>query len=498
MILSVSRRRRIRLLFRSLILIGGIVLIAGLVTGPARAQDQGDILRYTATLFAAGGSGDNLPFWLSANQYGTIDPRSANGGLRFSAYRPFSRQEGIDYALGVDLLGRVSHHATVYAPRLYGRLRYGGLQLTVGRREQVIGRVDTSLSLGSVTWSRNATPPPKVSLSSDGYLAVPGTGGFLAGKGYFAHGWLGQDRFVEGAFLHEKYLYLRLLPADVPVNGHAGLVHHATWGGTSPLAGHQAAGFDDWLDVVLGRRNAGEGTPGAPAAQANHMAAYDFSVSLDFGDGRGLVYRQFYHEDTPSLLFRNPWDGSWGLGYRRNEPTALVNAILWEHVRMTRQNAKFSEGEERGADVYYGHSLYRSGWTYEGRTLGMPLLIPASRTPGLRDDLPGIGNSIVVAHHVGIEGALGRRHSYQLLGTYSRNYGAQGVCEPTDDSICGARTDRRTPRRDQYSFRVEVRGPILDQHNLGFRTALAFDTGSFYEDRLGVSVALSWRSGAKW
>lgn len=157
---------------------------------------------------------------------------------------------------------------------------------------------------------------------------------------------------------------------------------------------------------------------------------------------------------------------------------------------MTRQFARFARGQERGDATYYHHGFYRDGWTYHGRTLGNPLITPAARTPGLQADLVGIGNSIVLAHHVGLEGHLDTNFFYRLLGTYSRNYGAQAVCSsPT----CELRIDRRREQTDQFSFRLEVRGPLARQHNLWLRTAIAIDPGAFYDDRIGASVSLTWR-----
>ncbi len=474
----------------------GIGLLWGLVAGAPRnasAQNPLDSLRTAVTLFGAAGSGEALPFWLRANQYGTIDPTSANAGLLLSVHRSFSEKSGLDYAFGAEVLGRASHHATATFHELYGRLRYWRLQLTAGRREQMIGRVDTSLSLGSVTWSKNASPLPKISLSSDGYVPVPGTGNRLALKGYLAHGWFEHDRFVRDALLHEKYLYFRVLPPDFPVTAHAGITHHAVWGGTSPRSGPQVVSLWQWAEVAfgLGVLSRSERETVRPRRQANHIASYDFSVDVDLGGAEALVYRQFYHEDIASFRFRNVWDGLWGVRLQRDDSSSLVNSVLWEHLRMTRHNAMFSRGQERGADSYYNHSRYVGGWTYQGRTLGIPLLTPTSRTPGLPDDLPGIGNNIVVAHHVGVEGHLGAGLSYRALGTYSRNYGAKSLCQTP---ACYDRTrDARTDRRDQWSFRLAVRGPLSERYNLWFRTAAALDTGEFYDDRVGLSFDLTWR-----
>ena len=192
-----------------------------------------------------------------------------------------------------------------------------------------------------------------------------------------------------------------------------------------------------------------------------------------------LLSRYFHHTDRPSLFFRNPWDGIWGVRFER-EAGQLVETILWNHLRTTRQNAKFSEGEERGEDTYYNNSLYRSGWTYEGQVLGSPLLLKNNRGPG-------ISNNIVLAHHVGLSGQLPQRINYLLKLTYSRNYGAQNVCANAD---CTELEDRRIPRTDQYSAKVMFARTL---NALTFQAGISVDTGALYSDRMSVLLGFSWK-----
>jgi hypothetical protein len=265
------------------------------------------------------------------------------------------------------------------------------------------------------------------------------------------------------------------------------------WGGTSPLRGPQEASLQQWANVTFGLNVLTRPTQTqeeADRADANHVAMYDFSLDVDLGGVEGRVYRQFYLEDLPAFWFRNVWDGLWGVRLRLENSEALVHTVLWEHLRMTRQGARFDQGERRGADSYYNHFKYKGGWTYRGRTLGNPLLTPASETPGLANNLPGIGNNIVVAHHVGIEGHVGAGVSYRLLGTYSRNYGANRVCASPD---CESLMRSFDDRRDQWSFRLGVRGTLPAVEGLSYNAAVAVDAGEFYDERVGLRVGLSWQ-----
>ena len=79
-----------------------------------------------------------------------------------------------------------------------------------------------------------------------------------------------------------------------------------------------------------------------------------------------------------------------------------------------------------GADNYFNNSGYRSGWTYYGRTIGLPLFFPAGTHAGTWTGSGvtlGVENNRIRAHHIGIAGKLFRRAPYKLMLTYSQNYG---------------------------------------------------------------------------
>lgn len=54
-------------------------------------------------------------------------------------------------------------------------------------------------------------------------------------------------------------------------------------------------------------------------------------------------------------------------------------------------------------------------------------------------------------------------------------------------------TGRLIGRQDQWSFRLGVRGPLLQRCNLRFRAAAALDTGEFYDERVGLRLGAQWR-----
>lgn len=460
-------------------LVLAIVLLVGAAPVDLHAQPspwQGEV-----SVDALASSGTALPFWLRANQYGTVDSTSANALLRLSLTRSFPLSSSIDAEVGGELLGRASSHPTAHAHQLYGRLDYRAFWIQAGRWEELpTGLAHPTLSLGSMGRSRNAPPLPKVALGTSSYVPVPGTDEALALKAYMAHGWFPSDRYVSNAYLHEKYAYLRILPRRSPLQLHAGVSQHTIWGGTHPTRGTMPQDIGTVLRV-LGGQPGGEAAPerDQKGTIGASEAGYDFAVSVQ---GAGLevqISRYFHHTDRPSLFFRNLWDGLWEIRLERSDPDHLVTTVLWEHLNATRHNAKYSEGQERGADSYYNNGHYRGGWTHRGFTFGSPLLLE-------NPNGPGVSNNIVLAHHLGLQGRLASSLRYTMLFTYSRHYGGQSVCM---DASCSQDADRRTDRTDQYSTLLELTGHF---DSIIARAAVSTDLGALYEQRVGLSVGLSW------
>lgn len=464
--------------FISVLVLGAVVLV-GVYPSDLQAQPSPWQAKVSADAIAS--SGDSVPFWLRANQYGTVDSTSANALLRLSVARTVSLGADLDLEFGTEVLGRASNQSTVYAHALYGRLDYKAFWLQAGRWEELpTGLTHPTLSLGSMGRSRNAPPLPKVSIGTDSYVPIPGTGEALAVKGYLNHGWFPSDRYVSNAFLHEKYAYLRIFPQRSPLQLHAGILQHTIWGGTHPTIGQMPQDLNAILRV-LGAQPGGEAAPerDQKGTIGATEAGYDFAVSVQGDDLEAQISRYFHHTDRPSLYFRNPWDGIWEVRLERPDPDHLVTTVLWEHLNATRHNAKYSEGQERGEDSYYNNGHYRGGWTHRGFTLGSPLLLA-------NPNGPGVHNNIVLAHHLGLQGQLMPPLRYTILYTYSRHYGGQSVCV---DSSCSRAADRRTDRTDQHSALLELIGSV---DPITLRAAVSTDLGALYEDRLGVSVGLSW------
>ncbi len=451
------------------------VLLA--VAVPARSQSW----TYEAGLHVAGATERTLPFWLATNQYGIVDPRSANALASGRVGYARRLSDRADYTVGTRVLARGSDHAAIYVHEVFGHLRFGAVVLSAGLFEDQYGMADSRLSLGSMIWSRNTTPMPKIAVKTAGFVTVPRTGDFLAVRARLGHGWFPRDAFVDRALLHEKYFYLRLFTEDSPIRLFGGVIHDVVWGGVHPVEGDLATGAIDYVRVVMAR--AGDELQfEADNSLGNTVAAYDTRAEFDLRRVDIAVYRQFYIETGASLLFRNALDGLWGLRLDFKQPIGPFDALLWEHANTKKQSRRAGTTDTRGRDTYFNNALYRDGWTYRGRTIGLPLLRP----DGVR---PGVVNNILVAHHIGLSGHVGPSIPVLVMATYSRNYGAGNICA---DAACLTGTSEITERRDQLALLLQLSARPLREKNLHLDAAIAADVGPFAPETFGLSIGVRW------
>ena len=509
-----------------------------------RPADQAETV-YGFRMQAAAGSAGETPFWLHSNRYGELERFSNNASLHL--FGRTSRRIHPNWRLsgGADFMLRESADGSLHFQEAWLRVQYRFLMLTVGRKAQPLGLLQPELTTGSVDRSRNARPMPKITLATDGFRPVPGTSRVFRYHASLSHGWMDDDdfRFVDGVLLHEKYLYLRLFADDAPVVPRAGLIHFAQWGGDSPVHGQAPQNLKAWRDVFFSMasdsREILEGGELANRFQ-NHVGAYDFSLMLNLGLYRVIMNRQFILEDTPNARFGTPLDGLWGLTLERRPDgrtswlrdlsssrydgfRPLLRAVHYEHLNTRDGLNRYSHRDETNYFNYYNHSSFRGGWTYEGRVIGNPLFFS-------HPDYLGVVNNLLIGHHIGAMGHLGPA-DWRIFSTYTRNHGASRVAQKED----GARVLRSNERRDQWSFLVEISGPVNEiagwltgrrasgrsggpasaagagsaqagqarqpasgrspfsaLKGLQANLALAYDTGEVYPDQFGVLFGLRW------
>jgi hypothetical protein len=401
-------------------------------------------------------SSDQTPFWLRANQYGTVPLTTPflrlNVNLH-SDYRPTDStgyRPKSDWGYGLNVVTNAGQTGQFLLPEAYIKGRLGAFEFYAGRRKEIVGLVDTLLTTGAYAWSGNALPIPKIQISLPTFTPIPFTKGVISVLGAWAHGWFeNSDRLVKGSYLHHKYFYLRLGKPSWRVRFYSGFNHQVIWGGYADpkvlgpvvaVDGKLPSSLRYYPNVILGTRGNDFATDNNLTSFednriGNHLGSLDIAADVDFNSWNLYIYRQFLYDDGSLFYGTNIQDGLSGLRIKNlTEPTGsafFLRQFTFEYLFTGSQGgAEFiiDDPERRGRDNYFNHSQFVDGWTYFGRTIGTPFLMPrAEVNPDLSTFSSAIANNRVSVFHVGLSALLFNAIDLTTRLSYSINAGTYDI-----------------------------------------------------------------------
>lgn len=459
-------------------------------------------------------SAERTPFWLWANQFGIVPAQAPTGTLRagfsgLAALVDTSQKNRHAWTLHyqAEIVGNAGKTSQLLLPEAYARVTHRALELVVGRRREVIGLVDTTLSSGSWAWSGNALPMTKIRFGTSGFTSL-WRNGWLGVNAFVAHGWFANTDYMQHSFLHQKSTIWRLGKSSWGFRLYAGINHHAQWGGKSAYLDRNLA-VDGQLPgrlkdfgmvfLTLQTRNR-EGGPGYTNFDGfnrfgNHLGSYDFGIELPGKNHTVWLYHQHPFEDSSGLIFANLPDGLSGVRYTRTTPSTSffqLNGLLLEVLLTRSQSGSFLDlyGQTRlrrgeGRDNYFNNSQYREGWSYHNQNLGTAFL---SRSPDVRAKYQSnnwiINNNRVQVFHAGLRALVARRVDVLAKFSYSLNEGTYDI--PLAD------------RPRQFSSMLQLMLPVRWLGGSVLTAAVAADTGQLYENAFGsyLSIRKTWRRQA--
>jgi hypothetical protein len=238
--------------------------------------------------------------------------------------------------------------------------------LRLGRYYKDFSRyMNDELSSGHMLISNNAQPMPKIGLVTSKKFKKFDNLTFDAG---IAHGVFAKDGYyIERPLLHEKFFYIHIDKIDYKVS--IGLVHEATWGGSTPELGKLPSTFKDFLKVIISAD--GPLVEGEAHANSlgNHVGIWDFAYEKKNNNRILKLYYQHYFEDRSSLRFTNEIDGLWGMELKNYVPDTT---ILFEYLDTS--NAWLDPPYQQ--DYYYWNYQYKLGWSYKDNIIGNPFIHP--------------------------------------------------------------------------------------------------------------------------
>lgn len=453
-------------------------------------------------------SDEQTPFWLRTNQFGAVPLESPAGVLQATASRGYvfydslsNRARKFDWSAAVNPVGTYTKNGKFefVLPEAYASIRFKRTELYVGRRKEVMGLGDSTLSSGFYSGSGNALPFPKIQIGTVGFVPLKFTKSFLAFHTGFSHGWFNTS-YIDGVRLHQKFLYFRLGKPQSASKFYFGLNHNVMWAGHSEyLKDHPELAVDGELpsswkfypNVVFAftsKKWFEKNGYGAFDSYrlGNHLGSYDVAFETKVRDYRLMIYHQHPFEDVSSMVFKNIPDGLYGVNFKLN---GTSRNVALTHLTLEFLTTKDQSGSTfyipgstyQGADNYFNHSQYSEGWSYQGRTIGTPFLIPAKDMDQSKLINPRyFPNNRVNMWYLAAQGKAGKSLLLTLRASYSQNYGTPGA--------------DFDPARGQFSSALSGEYRFAFLKNTSLNLALAMDRGGIFRSNTGgyIGVRKSW------
>ena len=320
------------------------------------------------------------------------------------------------------------------------------------------------MSSGSLLFSNNAHPIPRISIGLERWTPIPGLFGYVEIKGGLTHGWLDDHSpVVKGTLLHHKYIGGRI-GGKLPVNLSYEFHHAAQWGGFSSVYGDLGNDWNAYKTTFMAR-SGGTMSNDQINAQGNHIAFQQLALDIKGRGWKVSAYWQVIQEDGPIRMIgwtMNNKDGLWGVSVIQNH-WPFIEGVSYEFLNTTDQSGPFHDKDGivyGGADSYYENSIYPQGWSYFKRIIGSPLL--------------STDNNRVMAHHIGVRGDI-YGFKYRVMVNHAENYGRY----------------RAPIRTHNTAVLLEVRKYIPKAWGMEFGLSLAGDFGDQFGNAFGAQISIS-------
>ncbi|QZT37243.1 capsule assembly Wzi family protein [Halosquirtibacter xylanolyticus] len=362
----------------------------------------------------------------------------------------------------------------------YAAATYLGFRLSLGAESTSPRYGGLSLTNGDMLMSNNARPYPKVVFSTDGYIALPFgvLSKWIEWYAEYGEGVLNDDRYVDRPHLHQKKFHLKLmLPHGFSVT--AGLDDYVMWGGSSPKYGELDESWQGYWDAIMGNAASSDGLIGDQMNVAgNHVGQHVFRVGYEVKDFELEGYYLHLFEDGSGKDFMNFPDGTWGVCWHKKKRSWLETAVVEWTITKDQSGTEHIAGQPSGKDNYFNHGVYASGWTYYGRTIGTPLMVP-------RKNDQGFASTRMEGLYVGLGGTVQDRWRWELRSAYWKHYRWYYKDDPKSYG-----SNKGYPK-EQWSLGARVLYRLSDRW--GCRVDMAMDRGDVVGDNIGVMFGVKYQ-----
>lgn len=435
---------------------------------------------FTGALELQLNANNEVPFWLRTNKFGSTPLKGISTSFIGNIYRNYQdtvKLKKFDYGFGLEMRADIGSNTRFTVIEGYGKVKYDFLEVRGGRFKEFLGLVDSSLSMGSFSISGNALGIPKIELRVPEYWPRKG---LISGRGNFAHGWYGSipskgtlaqtDSLY--TYFHQKSLWIRVGRPQWKIKFYGGFVDNAYWGDEYKLhENFTMSNFQRYWSVISGKVWQG-------SKVGNHVGNLDAKIEYEFKKYKLSIYRQFFYEVGALWHLANIADGLVGVTFENKEN--IKSKITWSKILVEGLYTKNQAGETwskptpTGNENYLNHYIYNYGWSYKGKTLGLPMI--TTREDG-RENLP----SSDLEYHVNNRlwainvGGLGYYYNWyvKLNLTFSKNFGTRNTAD-------------KFPKSDQFSWNIQSYKNVNKKYSYGF--SLGGDHGTLLPMGIGLGL----------
>lgn len=479
---------------------------------------------WEASTIANVGTGDFAPYYISSNTFGIItQPISIIERGRI--FRELKTTNRFEYGFGADIIANWSkstiydkyspeqadftsnkqHPSNIFFQQLWGGVKYRGIFLTAGMKENDRSIFNNTLGSGDIVEGTNSRPIPQVRIGFINFQNIPFTNGWVQIQGEIAYGKSIDSKWLEnhynyfnsfittGWWYHYKRCYFRTNP-HMPFSITVGMQHAAQFGGyyrqydNGQIASEQkyGVGFKDFIDVFVQKQGGnGENAGDQAYYNGNHLGSWDLKLRYRFNNSAELTaYMQSPWEDGSAIGKLNGWDGVWGLEYKAAQPGIISSAIV-EYIDFTNQSGPIHwspsdrpgtpiTGKATGADDYYNNYMY-NGWTHLGMSIGSPFI---KSTIYNTDGYLRFTDNRVRGVHIGVAGQISSPLSYKVLFSHRTSWGTPFIPNPY--------------KLHDTSMMLEANYIFSSIPGLSVKGQIAFNAGSLYGDTFGALVSLTY------
>ncbi len=400
-------------------------------------------------------SQEESPFWFNSNQRGRI-VESSNISALFSTKATYQISENTNLEIGLGGLFHDGYTEELQLDESYLGFQNNWLLAHIGRKQKIELYRGLSATNQNILWSLNARPLPGISFQTKKPVYFWKSAG-LAFEASLEEFITDDERYVVDTRVHHKSFHL-VIDKIPNFEIKLGLQHFAQWAGTSPDFGKLPGSFSDYLDVFLGQEGNVDVGGQEVNALGNQLGSYEIYIITTVSDYKVQILYNHLFEDKSGMLLRNTPDGRYGIYIEDPEQGKLVDAFMYEFYYTRNQSKNFPTSD--GEDNYFNNNLYRSGWTYENRILGVPFIT-------LDENRFRVNNNKIIAHHIGVSGTVFNKLPYKLLSSYRKNYGGKGQ-DKLNSSILSTYVDLKV-WQNLVDVNVQIGADInsIDSPNFG-------------------------------